>query len=286
MTAASLLANDSDVNGPSALTITAVGGAVNGTVLRNPATGDITFTPAPNFNGAASFTYTVSDGQATATGTVNVTVTPVNDAPVAVNDIASTQAPNSVIIAVLANDSDPDNLPPTAANAGLTVTNLTPVAGVGSLVLNANQTVTFTPAANFSGAASFTYRTLDSGGSLSNTATVTVNVAPTATGVDLDINRFTATAVQRVGRTVIFTARVINRSAINQPGSANLVGVQNGSTVYNQTRVASDPPGGGDTAVAFPNFVPTEIGRITWTLTVTDGNPDLDVATATTNVLQ
>ncbi|WP_162501642.1 Ig-like domain-containing protein, partial [Methylobacterium crusticola] len=75
-----------------ARTITAVNGAAisrggaavavaNGTVRLN-ADGTLTYAPAPDFNGATSFTYTVTSGGVTETATVAVTVTPVNDAPV------------------------------------------------------------------------------------------------------------------------------------------------------------------------------------------------------------
>ena len=80
-----LLANDTDPDGGDRLSITAVGGATNGSVGLNA--GIVTFTPATNFNGTAGFNYTLSDGQGgTATGNVSVTVTAVNDAPVANND--------------------------------------------------------------------------------------------------------------------------------------------------------------------------------------------------------
>ena len=76
ITAASLLANDSFEGTP---VITAVGGAVGGTVSLSGS--DITFTPTANYNGPASFTYTVtSPAGVTETATVNVTVIPVNDA--------------------------------------------------------------------------------------------------------------------------------------------------------------------------------------------------------------
>ena len=57
----------------------------NGTAVIN---GDnIDYTPDANFNGSDSFTYTVDDGNGgTDTATVNITVTPVNDAPVGVSD--------------------------------------------------------------------------------------------------------------------------------------------------------------------------------------------------------
>ena len=73
-----LLANDSDVDGDT-LSITAVSNSTNGTAVLNN-DGTITFTPAENFHGDASFEYTVSDGTDTSTGRVNVTVAAVNDA--------------------------------------------------------------------------------------------------------------------------------------------------------------------------------------------------------------
>ena len=64
-TAAQLIGNDTDVDGDT-LTIASVTSGTGGTAVLN-ANGTVTFTPAANFNGAASFTYTVSDGTATAT---------------------------------------------------------------------------------------------------------------------------------------------------------------------------------------------------------------------------
>ncbi|OWV82046.1 Mo-co oxidoreductase dimerization domain protein [Rhizobium sp. R634] len=71
---AALVANDVDANG-DALTITAVGNAVNGTVALNKQTGTVTFTPANNYSGPASFSYTLSDGRGgTDQGNVSLTV--------------------------------------------------------------------------------------------------------------------------------------------------------------------------------------------------------------------
>ena len=94
---------------------------------------------------------------------------PQNLPPVAVNDSASTAAGTPVTIPVLANDSDPDGDP-------LTVTNLTQPAN-GTAQVNANQSVTYTPAAGFTGSDSFTYRARD-GQANSNVATVAVTVTP------------------------------------------------------------------------------------------------------------
>ncbi len=71
-----------------------------------------TYTPAANFTGADSFTYTISDGNGgTDTATVTVTVTPVNDAPDAVDDTPDHPGghPRSMTLAgLLANDTDID----------------------------------------------------------------------------------------------------------------------------------------------------------------------------------
>jgi large repetitive protein len=75
-----LLGNDTDADSGAALSITSVQGAVNGSVSLSG--GNVVFVPAANYSGPASFTYTLSDGQGgTATGTVNVTVNPLADAP-------------------------------------------------------------------------------------------------------------------------------------------------------------------------------------------------------------
>ncbi|MGO8124048.1 DUF4082 domain-containing protein [Rhizobium ruizarguesonis] len=73
---ASLVGNDTDPNG-DALTISAVGNAVNGTVTLHKQNGTVIFTPTNNYSGPASFTYTLSDGRgATDQGSVSLTVNP------------------------------------------------------------------------------------------------------------------------------------------------------------------------------------------------------------------
>lgn len=76
-----VLGNDTDADG-NPLTATLVIGPTNGTVTLNP-DGSFTYTPAANYSGPDSFTYTAKDGTATSnTATVTIIVTPVNDAPV------------------------------------------------------------------------------------------------------------------------------------------------------------------------------------------------------------
>ena len=103
---------------------------------------------------------------------MTVTVAPVNDAPVAVNDSASTSEDTPVTTAnVLLNDSDVDNaLTPASISAFSQGSN-------GTVANNGDGTFTYTPNANFNGTDSFTYTITDAGG-LASTATVTVTVAP------------------------------------------------------------------------------------------------------------
>ncbi|MBK9085613.1 MAG: retention module-containing protein [Sterolibacteriaceae bacterium] len=131
----------------------------------------LTFVPAPNFNGSVNVPFIVTDDQgAPSPGAVQqITVTPVNDAPVANNDSASTPNGQPVTINVLGNDSDPDGDP--LAIVG------TPTAPNGTVTVNPDGTLTYRPNPGFSGTETFTYTVTDPGGATS-TATVTVNVAP------------------------------------------------------------------------------------------------------------
>ncbi|MFO1206182.1 MAG: DUF6605 domain-containing protein [Burkholderiales bacterium] len=181
--AASLTTNDTDGDNDP-LTVTAVGGATSGTVLLN--SGNVTFTPAANFNGTGNFTYTVSDGRGgTATGTVSVPVTAVNDAPVANNDSGSdliTPVSTPLTIAasrLLANDTDVDNL-----QSSLTVTNVG--GATNGTVAPSGSNYIFTPTTGFSGTATFTYQASD-GQASSNSATLSLTVGtPSANKVVLE----------------------------------------------------------------------------------------------------
>lgn len=158
-----LLANDTDADGDK-LTIThingqpiAVGGSVElpgkGTVTLN-VDGKVTFTPAPNYHGDASFKYTVTDGETPVEGDVKVTVTPVNDAPVAVNDNVSTEEDKPIEVQVRNNDTDGDG-------DVLTVTAVTQGAN-GTVVINPQTgNPVYTPKLDFVGTDNFTYTIKD-----------------------------------------------------------------------------------------------------------------------------
>ena len=181
-------ANDSDADG-DLLTVATVDGSpisVGSTVLVTNgqvellAGGSLRFTPAANFNGPTSFDYTVQDGSGgSATATTIVTVNSVNDAPAANNDTLVTAQDMPFTLDVRSNDIDAENDP-------LTVTEIdgTPVT-TGSLVSIPNGTVSlesdgrlrFTPDLGYQGASSFSYQVSDGNGATAN-ASVAITVTP------------------------------------------------------------------------------------------------------------
>lgn len=170
-----VLANDSDPDG-DALNVSSVDNEANGSAQIN-SDNTVTFTPSADFNGTGSFTYTLSDGNGGEdTATVAVTVNPVNDAPVAMDDNAATTENTQVTVDVLANDSDPED-------DALVVDSVTQPAN-GSVVDNGDGTVTYTPDGGFSGNDSFTY-TVEDGNGGSDQATVSLTVNPLAVGPKL-----------------------------------------------------------------------------------------------------
>ncbi|MGH3768460.1 MAG: Ig-like domain-containing protein, partial [Pseudonocardiaceae bacterium] len=110
VTAPGVLGNDTDPDGDT-LTAVVVSPPGHGSLTVNT-NGSFTYTPAPNYSGPDSFTYKASDATATSnTATVALTVTPVNDTPVAVNDsytIAEDTPLTVTVPGVLGNDTDPD----------------------------------------------------------------------------------------------------------------------------------------------------------------------------------
>ena len=164
-----LLSND--VNGEQ-LIVAQVHSPENGTVSLN-SSGQITFTPDANFNGLAAFTYVVNspDGGVDE-ARVEINVTAVNDAPVAVTDtgfVTDEEVPFQILAASLAvNDLD-------AEDSVLTVTDVQGSAEL-DVTLTDDGYVIVTPAPSFFGTASFSYTVTDGEGlSAQGTAEVTVN---------------------------------------------------------------------------------------------------------------
>ncbi|MBH0015117.1 Ig-like domain-containing protein [Pseudoalteromonas sp. NGC95] len=160
-----VLANDSDVDGDS-LTISAAS-ADTGSVL--VVGNQIQYTPAADDNGVATVTYTVSDSSGgDSTTTLTITITPVNDDPIA-NADSATMAEDAapILINVLANDSDVD---------GDSLTISTTSADIGSVSVVGNQ-IQYTPEANSNGLTTVVYTAIDSNGGAS-TATLSITITP------------------------------------------------------------------------------------------------------------
>lgn len=274
LTPAQLLGNDSDVEG-NALTLSGVSNAVNGTVSINGA-GNVVFTPAANFFGAASFQYSISDGQGGfSTATVTLNVAAVNDKPIVVNDSFSGSEDTALVLTsaqLLANDSDIEGSALTVLAVSSAVNGTVSKDGAGN--------ITFIPAANYSGPASFQYVARDAQGAI-NTGTVSLSIAPvndipTAT----DDSGF-YTVVDNGYPTGIFQ---IDTAAL-LANDTDLEG--------NAISVASVTSGTGGTvqlAGGIVYFQPDSgfVGEATFTYTVTDGmtgQPHDNVGTVTITVL-
>ncbi|MFC1635954.1 Ig-like domain-containing protein, partial [Planctomycetota bacterium] len=130
---------------------------------------NLIYTPDSNFNRQDSFSFTVSDGQAESeAGTVTISVTPVNDPPIAETDNTTTQEDLPATIDVLANDTELDD-------ETLKISSITQGAN-GSVTINTDGTLTYTPHVEFHGDDRFTYTVIDMEG---ETSTAIVKVAVT-----------------------------------------------------------------------------------------------------------
>ncbi|MEM7545165.1 MAG: Ig-like domain-containing protein [Pseudomonadota bacterium] len=158
--------NDIDDDGDTLVVDSIPSGPSNGVAVIEP-DGRVTYTPNADFNGADAFDVMIADGNGGFDlATVSVSVTPVNDDPVARDDAASTGEAQAVVIDLLANDSDVDG-------DTLSIQSIGPAA-LGSIVDNGNGTLTYTPDAGATGEDSFTYTVTD--GAATDTATVTIDI--------------------------------------------------------------------------------------------------------------
>ncbi|MCP5308580.1 MAG: tandem-95 repeat protein [Zoogloeaceae bacterium] len=263
-----VLGNDSDPDGDT-LTITEIGGQPisvgnpvtipEGSVALNP-DGTLTFTPNPNFNGPVSFDYTVTDGTTPVTATVDVTVTAVNDVPVATDDTLAAVEDTPLAGSLATND--------TSSGDGGNVWALASGPANGSVTVNADGTFSYTPDANYNGPDSFTYTITDADGDVS-TATATINVAPVN-----DVPVATDDTLAAVEDTPLTGTLAANDTPSGDGGNvwALASGPANGSVTVNPDGTFSYTPDA--------NYN----GPDSFTYTITDADGDVSTATATINV--
>jgi VCBS repeat-containing protein len=219
-----ILANDTDVDADP-FTAVLVSNVSHGNLTLN-ANGSFTYTPTANFFGTDSFTYRATDGMATGNvATVTFTVTPVNDAPLPINDVTNTFEDVSVTIRVLANDSDAEGTP-------LSITSTSTTNGT-ALVSGTN--IVFTPSTNFNGMVVFSYTVSD--GTNSATANVSVTVIPVN-----DVPVASDDAVSTLeDKSVTINVLANDTDAERAPLTVINISSTNGTAVINGTNIVYTP---------------------------------------------
>ncbi|WP_141705304.1 tandem-95 repeat protein, partial [Vibrio parahaemolyticus] len=214
-----VLGNDTFEGDDKVVSLDNNNGPANGTVSINP-DGSVTYTPNDNYHGTDSFTYIVTSGGVSESTTVNVDVTPVNDAPVAKDDIATAQEDTAVTIDVLPNDSDVDGDKLSIESASVPKEQGTVEVVDGKLV--------FTPAENFNGDAEITYTVTD--GELTDEAKVTVTVNPVN-----DASTIKVDAVESITEDAVSTDTVVATLTVRDtdtPEDQLTVSLENNSNGY------------------------------------------------------
>lgn len=243
------------------ITITGFTQPSHGTVTGPDASLNLTYQPTDGYVGQDTFTYTITDpaGQ-TSTATVTLTVT---EPPAVADDSVQTKQDTAVEIDVLANDS----------GSNLTVTSVQSVStsggsADGTVTILANGKVKFTPRADFTGAASFTYTISDALG-LNRTATVQVFVvaAPTAQSFTKEVPEQGDAQEIDVRPYITFpTGSTVTVESITQPSKGE-------ASIFDEA---------GDL-----DYLPTlgETGTTSFTYTIVDQLGQKATATITVNVI-
>ncbi|MFL0815390.1 tandem-95 repeat protein, partial [Vibrio parahaemolyticus] len=214
-----VLGNDTFEGDGKVVSLDTNNGPANGTVSVNP-DGNVTYTPNDNYHGTDSFTYIVTSGGVSESTTVSVDVTPVNDAPVAKDDIATTQEDTAVTIDVLSNDTDVDG-------DKLSIQSATVPEAQGKVEIVDGKLV-FTPAENFNGHAEITYTVTD--GELTDEAKVTVTVNPVN-----DVPTIKVDAVESITEDAVSTDTVVATLTVRDtdtPEDQLTVSLENNSNGY------------------------------------------------------
>ncbi len=267
-----------------------IGGSGTGTVTItgtpaqvNAALAGLTYTNTADYNGPATLTVQTTDGTATDTDTVAITVTPVVDIT---NDSASTNEDTPVTLSVLANDSFEGTPTITSINGVAIAVGGTVAVTNGTVTLNAGGTLTFTPAANYNGPASFTYTVTSGGVTETATAAITINavndapvaiadsistseddivsgdVTPGTAGQDSDVDGDTLAVDQING--AVFSVGV----PVTLPSGATVTMQANGTFDYNPNGV-------------FNHLGSSETGTDSFTYRISDGNGGFSNAVVT-----
>lgn len=277
-----VLQNDDDVDGDT-LSVTSTTAPGQGGSVTIESDNTLTYAPATDFVGTETFDYTVTDGIASVTATVTVTVNNVNDAPTAAADTATTDEDTAVTVDVLANDGDPDGDPLGIISA------TTPTDGTTSV---ANGQITYTPNADFNGTDSFDYTISDGSLTASATVTVTVNAvddAPTATDDTASTTEDVAVTVDVLQNDADIDTATLSIASVTTPskGAASIDdGGTPGDTSDDQVTYTPNPDANGSDTFDYTvsDGTSTDTGTVTVTITAVNDSPVAVDDTATVAV--
>jgi hypothetical protein len=248
--------------------VSSTAGPLTYTIISQPSHGTLsnfggtpTYTPAPDYSGSDSFTYKVSDGtRSSGVAAVTITVLEANDAPVASDDTASTDEDAAVTISAAALVANDVAGPADEAAQTLTISSVAATADTHGTVSLDGTGITYTPAANYNGAASFTYTVCDDGLTSGVTdvqcAMATVNV--------------TVNAVNDAPVAVVTVAGSGNEgSAVS--ASATVTDLDDSSFTYAWTVTKNGAAYANGSSASFA-FTPDDNGSYVVSLTVSDAS--------------
>ncbi|NNC96850.1 MAG: tandem-95 repeat protein, partial [Gammaproteobacteria bacterium] len=248
-----VLANDYDPEGDNFI-ITTVSDPANGSVFFTP-DGTLIYTPDAGFTGSDSFTYTIRDENIDeALDTATVTVTVGGNSVTATADSAVTQTDTPVDIAVLVNDFDPNG-------DDFSLTAIFSQPANGTVMINADGTVTYTPNAGYAGQDTFTYEITDALGN-TDMAQVTVVIdddVPQATDDYRETPQNTPAEIDVLANDIDPQGDSLSVVATTEPANGSIVVNADGTITYT------------------PNS--DFFGHDTFTYTIDDGNGNQDIAT-------
>ncbi|QDV66808.1 hypothetical protein Poly24_04960 [Rosistilla carotiformis] len=210
---ASVLANDSagPPNEQQTLVISAVAATsgAGGTVTLSG--GVVTFQPAADYHGNDSFTYTISDGVDTTTATASFSIASINDAPNLLPVTQLTQGSEAITLdkSTLLTGATPG--PSNESSQELTIFAISTGSSTsanGSVVLNPDQSITYTPPAGFSGTDTFQISVRDNG-TPNETATATISITNNAAPV---VGNDTVSTYKGLTKTILVSDLLANDS--------------------------------------------------------------------------
>jgi glutamine cyclotransferase len=225
---------------------------------------NLVYTPAANYNGSDSFTFIADDGLAVSSlATVSISISPVNDAPMAAPDTYSASVNTPLLIAapgILTNDTDVDGDPLSAF--------LVSGPSHGTLTLSVNGAFSYTPSPNYTGPDSFTYHVRDAAAT-SNAATVSLSITGSTPAVSLSPSSLSF-GNQVVGTTSVVRTITLTNSG-NGPlsiGSVTVTGANAGD--FTQTNNCGSSVAPGASGAINVTFRPTSTGQRRAAISISD----------------